>query len=170
VPKAPGRQAARTQAARDSIVQAAFTMFALKGYTAASMDDVCLAAGCSKGGLYHHFPTKAAVLSGVVDRLARSGALVPPFRATEEATAIPEDAVGRILIEVWAEAGRSQPLRDQLRAGYEACFERALQAEARGMTGLAALLRIGALVQMLTRMEAADPEQAARRLGIERAA
>ncbi len=71
------RQATRSQTARDNITQAALTVFALKGYGSASMDDVCLAAGCSKGGLYHHFRTKSAVLRGVVGRLAQDGSLLP---------------------------------------------------------------------------------------------
>ena len=60
------RQMLRSQAAQDNIVQAALTVFALKGYALASMDDVCMAAGCSKGGLYHHFRTKHALLTAVV--------------------------------------------------------------------------------------------------------
>ena len=75
------RQAIRSQTARDNIVQAALTVFALKGYAATSMDDVCMAAGCSKGGLYHHFRTKNAVLRGVAGRLAQARALIPPFPA-----------------------------------------------------------------------------------------
>ena len=71
----PNRQTVRSQNARGSIVQAALTVFALKGYAAASMDDVCMAAGCSKGGLYHHFRTKNALLRGVVARLTQTGAL-----------------------------------------------------------------------------------------------
>ena len=95
-------QAARSKATRDQIVQSALTVFALKGYAASSMDDICLAAGCSKGGLYHHFRTKLAVLSGVVERLGQTGGLLPPFVAgTMQA-----DAMGRVLIEIWAEAAR----------------------------------------------------------------
>ena len=75
------RQTQRSQAAQDNIVQAALTVFALKGYAASSMEDVCLAAGCSKGGLYHHFRTKHALLRSVVQRLASTGALLPPFGA-----------------------------------------------------------------------------------------
>jgi len=74
-------QAARSQHARDQIAQAALTVFALKGFAASSMDDICMAAGCSKGGLYHHFPTKSAVLGGVVERLLVQRALLPPFTA-----------------------------------------------------------------------------------------
>jgi AcrR family transcriptional regulator len=162
----PNRQAQRSQHSREQIVQAALAVFALKGYAAASMDDICMAAACSKGGLYHHFPTKSAVLSGVVKRLAEAGAILPPFEATGLPSLAPS-AIGRVLIEVWAEASRDAVLRAQLRAGYEACIERNLTA---GAGGLAEILRIGALIQMLTRSGEIDAEAAARRLGIPKAA
>jgi AcrR family transcriptional regulator len=146
-------------------VQAALTVFALKGFSAASMDDICLAAGCSKGGLYHHFPTKTSVLSGVVDRLIMNDALVPPFDQVPESLPLPPAALGRVLIEVWAEAARSTELRAQLKAGYEARLDARL---AHG--GLGEILRIGTLIQLLTRGEAVDASEAARRLGIEQAA
>jgi AcrR family transcriptional regulator len=165
---APNRQALRSQHARDLIVQAALTVFALKGCTAASMDDVCMAAGVSKGGLYHHFETKGAVLGGVMDRLADLGALFPPFDAATGATSLSHDALGRVLIEIWAEASRDDRLRDRLRAGYEARLDQSLLAD--GGSPIGQILRIGALIQMLTQNAAPDTDAAARRLGIEHAA
>lgn len=156
-------QAARSQAAREQITQAALAVFALKGYAASSMDDICLAAGCSKGGLYHHFRTKAAVLSGVVDRLAARGSLMPPFAAEPP---LSPPALGRLLIEIWAEAGRDAVLREQLRGAYEALIDAHLGADG----GLARLLRIGTLIQLLTRGDEIDADAVARRLGIEKAA
>lgn len=161
-------QAARSQQSRDQIVSAALTVFALKGYASASMDDVCMAAGCSKGGLYHHFPTKSAVLVGVVDRLSRFGALLPRDSAPEGS--VPPQSLGRILIEIWAEAARDETLRTRLRAGYEAQLDNQLRDPERGDGSLTTILRIGTLIQLLTRGEAVDAEEVARRLGIERAA
>ena len=156
-------QAARSQATRDAIVSAALTVFALKGYAAASMDDIALAAGCSKGGLYHHFGTKSAVLTDVVNRLTTTGALFPPFRADAGGgLSLQPEAVGRILIEVWAAATHDDALRDHLRA----CYEARLDAAVRDAISVIDILRIGALIQMLTRGEAVDTDGAARRLGI----
>lgn len=162
----PNKQALRSQHARQQIVQAALTVFAFKGISGASMDDVCLAAGCSKGGLYHHFPTKVAVLSAVVARLIATGAILPPFEPKEGALGLPSAHIGRILIEIWSEASRSADLRAQLRAGYES----QLDATLLGTRDLAEILRIGTLVQLLTRGEGVDAAGAARRLGISRAA
>jgi AcrR family transcriptional regulator len=161
-------QAARSQQSRDQIVTAALTVFALKGFSAASMDDVCMAAGCSKGGLYHHFPTKSAVLSGVVDRLTRFGALLPHTASTE--ASLPPQALGRMLIEIWTEAARDETLRLRLRAGYEEELDRSLRGAAQDDATLTTILRIGTLIQMLTRGEAVDAAEVARRLGIEEAA
>jgi AcrR family transcriptional regulator len=166
---ATNRQAQRSQNARDQIVQAALTVFALKGFSSASMDDVCLAAGCSKGGLYHHFPTKNAVLSAVVDRLVRTGALLPPFEVDEGAIPLPSAAIGRVLIDIWTEAARDEGIRAQLRHGYEAKLDLSLRG-ASAAPKLAEILRIGTLIEMLTRGETVDADAAARRLGIERAA
>ena len=73
------RQALRSRGTQQRIVHAALTIIALKGFSAASMDDFCLAVGCSKGGLYHHFRTKTDVLRAVVARLRQADALLPPF-------------------------------------------------------------------------------------------
>jgi AcrR family transcriptional regulator len=166
----PNRQAQRSQSARDQITQAALTVFALKGYAAASMDDVCMAAGCSKGGLYHHFPSKPAILAGVVERLTASGALLPPFQAAEGQLALPASAIGRVLLEIWAEASHDADLRRLLRTGYEAGIDGHLRGTSADPAPLAEILRIGVLVQLLTRNEDIDIGEAARRLGIERAA
>lgn len=161
------RQTLRSQAARDNIVQAALTVFALKGYAAASMDDVCMAAGCSKGGLYHHFRTKNAVLHGVVGKLAQTGALLPPFAPRDTSSTLPAASLGRVLIDVWAEAARDPELRSQLRANYEAQLAERIQD---GGASLSEILRVGALIQLLTRSDGVDADEAARRLGIEQAA
>jgi len=170
MPAKPNRQAARSQATCDQIVQAALAVFAMKGYASTSMDDICMAAGCSKGGLYHHFPTKSAVLSSVVDKLARSGVLLPPFVSSDGSLTLAPGAVGRVLLEVWAEAARDDALRARLRAGYEDCLLRSFHEGEDDRRPLADILRIGVLVQLLTHADAVDASAAARRLGIERAA
>lgn len=43
---------------KQAIVEAAKGLFSAKGYAATSMADICSAAGCSRGGLYHHFDSK----------------------------------------------------------------------------------------------------------------
>jgi Transcriptional regulator len=51
----------RSEETRARILDAAIRRFAIAGYDAASVDDICTEAGVSKGAFYHHFPTKQAI-------------------------------------------------------------------------------------------------------------
>jgi AcrR family transcriptional regulator len=51
----------RSEETRARILDAAVRRFAIAGYDAASVDDICAEAGVSKGAFYHHYPTKQAV-------------------------------------------------------------------------------------------------------------
>jgi AcrR family transcriptional regulator len=51
----------RGEETRSRILDAAVKRFAIAGYDAASVDEICTEAGVSKGAFYHHFPTKQAV-------------------------------------------------------------------------------------------------------------
>jgi AcrR family transcriptional regulator len=46
----------------DSLTDVALGVFARKGFDGASMDDVARAAGISKAAIYHHVPSKEALL------------------------------------------------------------------------------------------------------------
>ena len=146
-------------------------LFALKGISETSMDDVCLAAGCSKGGLYHHFRGKGEIIAALIRRLEAGNALLPPFEASEDEGLPGAGGVGRVLIELWSAAAkdsaRAAGLRDQLSAAYGA--RNGADHDAPGDV-LAQLLQMGALVEQVTREAITDPAEAARRLGIGRAA
>jgi AcrR family transcriptional regulator len=51
----------RAEETRGRILDAAVRKFSIAGYDAASVDDICVEAGVSKGAFYHHFPTKQAI-------------------------------------------------------------------------------------------------------------
>ena len=51
----------RSEETRARILDAAIRRFAIAGYDAASVEEICTEAGVSKGAFYHHFPTKQAI-------------------------------------------------------------------------------------------------------------
>ena len=52
----------------DSVTDVAFHIFAERGFDAASMEDVARAAGITKASIYHHVPSKEALLARGLDR------------------------------------------------------------------------------------------------------
>jgi AcrR family transcriptional regulator len=57
----------RSEETRASILDAAVRRFAISGYDAASVDDICEEAGVSKGAFYHHFPTKQSIFLALLE-------------------------------------------------------------------------------------------------------
>jgi len=67
---------ARGQDSRQRILEAALGVFRTRGYTAATVDDLCAAAGVTKGSFFHHFDSKeAAALAAIVHWNETTGAL-----------------------------------------------------------------------------------------------
>lgn len=67
-PSAPqaARASRRGEASRIHILDAALGVFRTKGYSAATVDDLCRAAGVTKGSFFHHFESKeAAALAAI---------------------------------------------------------------------------------------------------------
>jgi AcrR family transcriptional regulator len=57
----------RGEETRGRILDAAVRKFAMAGYDAASVDEICAEAGVSKGAFYHHFPSKQAVFLALMN-------------------------------------------------------------------------------------------------------
>ncbi len=55
---APKVPVEHTKKVEEKIIQSARKQFAKKGYALTSMDEIAKSANVSKGGLYHHFPSK----------------------------------------------------------------------------------------------------------------
>jgi AcrR family transcriptional regulator len=74
-PPPPSRSSRRSQAersteSRERLLSAAIRLLKDGGYSAASVKAIAAEAGMSLGSLQHHFPTKAKLMTAVVERLA----------------------------------------------------------------------------------------------------
>ena len=58
----------RAEARPDEVLDAALALFAAKGFAATSVEEVARGAGLSKAAVYLYFPSKQALLTGVVRR------------------------------------------------------------------------------------------------------
>ena len=65
---APTPQPAGTATSRDRILDAAERLVVQTGASHLTLDGVAQSAGVSKGGLLYHFPTKEALLEGMIER------------------------------------------------------------------------------------------------------
>jgi AcrR family transcriptional regulator len=58
----------RAEARPDEVLDAALELFTQKGFAATRVDDIAAKAGISKGAVYLYFPSKEAILEGLVRR------------------------------------------------------------------------------------------------------
>ena len=58
----------RAEARPDEVLDAAIQLFSEKGYAAATVEQIAKRAGLSKGAVYLYFPSKKALLEGLVKR------------------------------------------------------------------------------------------------------
>ncbi|OQX61376.1 MAG: TetR family transcriptional regulator, partial [Anaerolinea sp. 4484_236] len=56
---------------RSRILDAAADVFADKGYHDAHMDEIVAASQTSKGGVYHHFPSKNYIFFALIDKFTK---------------------------------------------------------------------------------------------------
>ncbi|MBK8197931.1 MAG: TetR/AcrR family transcriptional regulator [Acidobacteria bacterium] len=78
---------------RDSLMEAAFGLIRQKGLAATSVDEICAAAGVSKGAFFHYFASKDALAA---EAAYHWSAVTEPFFAGADYHA-PEDPLDRVL-------------------------------------------------------------------------
>lgn len=89
-----------TEGPRDRILDAAEAVFGARGYRGGALNDVAVAAGYTRAGLLHHFPSKEALLMAVLERRdARLGVdeVLDPSRSFAEMLDLLESKVSEIL-------------------------------------------------------------------------
>jgi AcrR family transcriptional regulator len=121
----------RSEETRARILDAAVRRFAIAGYDAASVNDICTEAGVSKGAFYHHYPTKQAIFLalmqgwlGMIDmgmRAARKDTvpetLVQMTDLLPGVFAAAEDRLPMFL-EFWLQASRDEKIWKAMIAPY----------------------------------------------------
>jgi AcrR family transcriptional regulator len=141
---------ARTRAAtyddqRTLILARAAELFARRGYTAASMNEVAAACAVSKATLYHYVRDKHALLAQIAaEHVARLEALVREVKAQRLAPAAELDALIRRFTAAYADAQHEHRvltedvkfLRDAERSAVEAGQRRVVAAFASAITRL----------------------------------
>jgi AcrR family transcriptional regulator len=68
VPRPEPKFRRRAEARPDEVLDAALALFSAQGYTQTSVEQVARRAGISKGAVYLYFPSKKALLEGLVRR------------------------------------------------------------------------------------------------------
>ncbi len=95
-PSASPRKASTRRSAgetRDALMEAAFALVRTKGLAATSVDEICAAAGVSKGAFFHHFRSKDELAA---EAAYHWSAVTEPFFAAAEYHA-PADPLDRVL-------------------------------------------------------------------------
>jgi TetR/AcrR family acrAB operon transcriptional repressor len=73
---------AEAQATRQAVLDAALTVFSRQGFAAARLEDVAAEAGLTRGAIYWHFPSKAALYQALLaDASARIEQVIGAARA-----------------------------------------------------------------------------------------
>lgn len=70
IPNQPFRPAPTNT--KDKLLEAAVKLVRAKGFSATSVDDLCREAGVTKGGFFHHFPSKEALGVATAKHWSRS--------------------------------------------------------------------------------------------------
>lgn len=113
----------RSEETHTHILEAALKRFAIQGYNAASIDQICTDAGVSKGAFYHHFPSKQTVFLALFEgwletvdaglEAARQDTVPETFlRMTQILPAVLAAADDRLpmFLEFWLQASRDETI------------------------------------------------------------
>jgi AcrR family transcriptional regulator len=141
---------------RARLLKAATALFLLRGFGLVTVDDICRAAGVSKGGFYHHFTGKKAVFQeAALGELRREMSL--PARAAADIAR--GHATSALVVDLWAWAPRHPQAHRSVRVAHREVLGRLAAFPDQGRSGapppgdreaqatLALLVGIGRVVQ-----------------------
>ncbi len=177
----------RSQQTRTNLLAAALKQFAVHGYDATSVDDICAAAQVSKGAFYHHFESKHALflclldtwIQAIRDNLAQLQRPTVPetmLTITEVIPGILASARDQLpmFLEFWLQANRDEKVwqatiepYQQFRAYFAGLVAQGIQegslrdVDARVAGEIILSMAVGLLLQALLEPEGADWKQTA---------
>lgn len=123
-PRRPQQE--RATATRGRLLDAAFTCLLEEGYAAATVGRVQQVAGVARGTLLHHFPTRSALMAGVVEDVVEHRLeVLTTSRVGDPAPASWDDVVDlvwhelqsppfAVALELWVAARTDPDLREAL--------------------------------------------------------
>lgn len=85
----------KSEEKRSAILDAALTLFVKKGYHGTSIQDISVASGITKGGLYHYLKTKEEILFLLHDRFICEG--LSSMKSIEREILSPKDKLIKML-------------------------------------------------------------------------
>jgi len=96
----PSRRARKKERTRQEIYDAAMALFERQGFDAVTVEAICEAADVARGTFFLHFPTKAALLYELSDRVAQEFAEAPradDTSAADELRELVDAMIGRLV-------------------------------------------------------------------------
>lgn len=109
---APAIAVVRRASGRARLLKAAKALFLQQGFDAVTVDDICVAAGMSKGGFYHHFRSKEDVFRLVaLEELGRELDLLVRASPGTDSTG----GADALLLDLWSWAPRHPQARRRVR-------------------------------------------------------
>ena len=105
-PKRESKKKAQARATHKKILMAAAELFTRQGYHKTTIADIAQAVSLTSGAVFHHFPSKEALLEGVVDWLARGMAIYSNHLTQVEKGSL---TVAEEIIDIMCDHFRRQP-------------------------------------------------------------
>jgi AcrR family transcriptional regulator len=99
----------RSETTRARLLDSALKQFALRGFEATSVDDICSGANVSKGAFYHHFASKQALFLSLLNSWLQA---IDDGLSELQKPNVPETLVGmtKILPDILAAASDQLPM------------------------------------------------------------
>jgi AcrR family transcriptional regulator len=100
------KKAQQSEQTREALLSRCLRLFAERGFSSTSVDDIATAAGVTKGAMYWHFTSKDEIFLTILDRIREQWTAVVHVRVS--ALSSPEAQLGE-LFDAYAELFRQSP-------------------------------------------------------------